>query len=310
MFAFCVLTPLLLLAFVLTEFTFAAFIFTPAVPQSAGESLYMERPPNWDLGLKPMFDGLKVISAVYGVLYFLSGGMFMLCADVTFRAMHGPVTRDLSSPLYLRGVHLGLNLAGIFTLMPVLSLVGIPITLHQLRKTQIRRSGMFVAAYVFGILSFLVCFAGVLLFVVGVSAPSPTPWSTWTDRECENRRANSQDTQQGPKQHREICFYYYANDNSALQDDPRIFVPLAVVSGIYVIAHLLFVIVADRLILKAIGSREAGSVGDRAELAPRAETSILSSCPACTAPLQFTRTGAKTVVQCYKCSALCEFDAL
>jgi hypothetical protein len=311
MFAFCVLTPLVLLAFVIAASAFAASTTIPAMPQpqSAGESLYGHPPETaWSLALKSLLDGLTVISAVCGVLYFLSGGMFILCADMTFRSMHGPVTRDLSSPLYLRGVHLGLNLAGMFTLMPLLSLVGIPITLHQLRKIRQHSSGMFVAAHVFGIVSFLVCAAGILLFVVGLSAPSPNYYISWTDRDCENRRANSQNTEQGPNRHREICHFYYANSKNALQDDPRVFVPLAVVSGIHVIAQLLFVIVADRLILKAIGSREVGSVGDRAKAAPQTEASILSSCPACSAPLQFTRTGAKTAVQCYKCSALCEFE--
>jgi hypothetical protein len=112
---------------------------------------------------------LKAISGVLLALYGLCGGLFIAFADVTFRSMHGPLDSSLDSPLFLRGVHLGLNLAGTFTLMPLFSFVGIPVTLLSLRKLKMHSSGLFTASKVFGILSFVLLAASVLLLIVAGS---------------------------------------------------------------------------------------------------------------------------------------------
>jgi hypothetical protein len=117
---------------------------------------------------------LSVISGVVLSFYALFGCLFIMFADITFRSAKGPLDSSLSSPLYLRGVNLGLNLAGMFLLMPLFSFVGIPITLHQLRKIRQHNSGMFVSSYVFGILSFVSLAVIVLLLIIAGSLPGYT----------------------------------------------------------------------------------------------------------------------------------------
>ncbi len=103
--------------------------------------------------------------------YAVSGSLFIMFADMTFRSKYGPVTTDLTSPLNLRGVHLGLNLAGLFLLMPLFSFVGIPLVLHHLRKLKSHSSALFVSSYVFGILSFVTLSAAMLLLFSVASLP-------------------------------------------------------------------------------------------------------------------------------------------
>jgi hypothetical protein len=112
---------------------------------------------------------LEAISGVLMTVYGLCGCLFIAFADITFRSMQGPLTWSLGSPLFLRGVHLGLNLAGMFTLMPLFSFVGIPATLLNLRKIKTHSPGLFTASNVFGILSFVLLAAIVLLLIIAGS---------------------------------------------------------------------------------------------------------------------------------------------
>jgi len=115
---------------------------------------------------------LKAISGVLMTVYGLCGCLFIAFADITFRSMQGPLTWSLGSPLFLRGVHLGLNLAGMFTLMPLFSFVGIPATLLNLRKIKTHSPGLFTASNVFGILSFVFLAAIVLLLIMTIAGPA------------------------------------------------------------------------------------------------------------------------------------------
>lgn len=94
-----------------------------------------------------------IIGGVLGPLYLLSGSLFVLFADMTFRSMHGIAAR-LSSPRYLRSVHLGLNIAALVC-MPLCLFVGVPLVLHQLRTISSRPSspGFFAWSFIFGIVA-------------------------------------------------------------------------------------------------------------------------------------------------------------
>jgi hypothetical protein len=94
-----------------------------------------------------------IIGGVLGPLYLLSGSLFVLFADMTFRSMHGIAAR-LSSPRYLRSVHLGLNIAALVC-MPLCLFVGVPLVLHRLRTISSRPSspGFFAWSFIFGIVA-------------------------------------------------------------------------------------------------------------------------------------------------------------
>lgn len=56
---------------------------------------------------------------------------FVILADRVHRQANGDAVAELSNDRYFRGVHLGLNVAGLL-LCPVFSWVGIPLTLKQM----------------------------------------------------------------------------------------------------------------------------------------------------------------------------------
>jgi hypothetical protein len=99
---------------------------------------------------------------------------FVVFADATFRSTVGQVVNQLRSPLFLRGVHLCLNIAGMFMPMPLFSLVGIPVTLHQLRVMRQKRGARTIAAvWVCGVLSFVSLVAFCLFVIVAGSVVVP-----------------------------------------------------------------------------------------------------------------------------------------
>jgi hypothetical protein len=100
----------------------------------------------------------------------VSGCMYIACADITLRSMYR-VPADsgwrLSSPICLRGVHLGLNLAGMFLLMPI-SFVGISIVLYKIEKFRDISRRLFNYASALALLSLmlLVAVAGLVVHVI------------------------------------------------------------------------------------------------------------------------------------------------
>lgn len=75
---------------------------------------------------------LRRISAIMLIAYGALCGLFVACADMTFRSTRGAVSRDLADPVYLRGVSLGCGLGALFTFNPLVSTVSAPIVLWQL----------------------------------------------------------------------------------------------------------------------------------------------------------------------------------
>jgi hypothetical protein len=280
-------------------------------------------------------------------IYALFGCLFIMFADKTFRSMQGPVTSDLNSPLYLRGVHLGLNLAGMFLMMPLFQFIGIPLVLHKLRKIRSHSSALFASSNVFGILSFITLVIIVLLLLIAGSLPDPTTvwnrahpelryfedcrvvkrptttsttmselstvatlvsdaWTGWGTLEPEETqycryysRPAIEDQEFGVERDRHV---------SVLERDVGAITTLIVVSVFHWIFSLVFIGVADALILKAIGEPNGSVAQTPAHL--HGGVVLVHPCPNCEAPLQFVRTGPTTQVQCYKCSSVCEFQSV
>jgi hypothetical protein len=102
-------------------------------------------------------------------------------------------------------------------------------------------------------------------------------------------------------------YYSYPTHYSALQTDVGAIIALIVLSVFQWIFNFVFIGVSDALILKAIGESAGGS-GTVGRVVVQAGVVLVHPCASCAAPLQFQRTGPATQVQCYKCSAVCEFQ--
>jgi hypothetical protein len=235
--------------------------------------------------------------------------------------MHGPLDSSLDSPLFLRGVHLGLNLAGTFTLMPLFSFVGIPVTLLSLRKLKMHSPGLFTASKVFGILSFVLLAASVLLLIVAGSIRVVSVFYVAFDQEqmlaCVTMEAITVDPawtsavdpawtrtttlappSPGPW---DYCNAVGPPNLMAGIEWSALWIPLVSFVLFAWLFNFLFVGFADTLILKAIGANDKSGV-------TVSSGSLVMPCPRCRAPLQFVRTGPTTKVECYKCLALVEFQ--
>ncbi len=167
MIAFAVLVPLWLVVYIGTMIGIAStpsyyyYGFTPTV---LGAKI-------WGGGIGYGVDGLglSIASAVMLIMYDLFIVLFIVFADRTYRSMFGPVTSDLSDPIYLRGVNLGLCLASIF-LFPwaPFALVGIPLVLHQLKKKRTQASG-YGASLGVGIFAFVSLIGLILTLIIAGS---------------------------------------------------------------------------------------------------------------------------------------------
>jgi uncharacterized membrane protein YidH (DUF202 family) len=129
--------------------------------------VYAVQNPQWQLNLK-IISGFLLSPLRDWCL------LFVAFADATFRSTLGPVVNELHAPLFLRGVHLGLNISGMLLPMPLFSMVGIPVTLRQI--SAMRRKGgapaCFTSTWVCGILAFVSIVAVFLFIVIGGSMPS------------------------------------------------------------------------------------------------------------------------------------------
>lgn len=364
MVAFAILTPITLVIYIIAMVAYSV----DGAPYYRYYGLVAYNPYN---AYAIYAANLSVISGVVLSFYALFGCLFIMFADITFRSAKGPLDSSLSSPLYLRGVNLGLNLAGMFLLMPLFSFVGIPITLHQLRKIRQHNSGMFVSSYVFGILSFVSLAVIVLLLIIAGSLPGysyydynnnynnyckrsilqdettttattffanetmPTigssaatgggwwttlvatgddfttaAWSGWVTKPPFAQTqvwTRPETTQVYCAQVYRDPYYSYPTHYSALQTDVGAIIALIVLSVFQWIFNFVFIGVSDALILKAIGESAGGS-GTVGRVVVQAGVVLVHPCASCAAPLQFQRTGPATQVQCYKCSAVCEFQ--
>jgi hypothetical protein len=98
--------------------------------------------------------------------------------------------------------------------------------------------------------------------------------------------------------------YYYSN---MLQQPDTIIavVSLSMFAGLF---HIIFIILADRIILKNIEPRNQVQVV--ASQVPRDAQQLVHPCASCGTSLQFVRTGPTTQVQCYQCNAIVEFTTV
>lgn len=79
-----------------------------------------------------------------------------------------------------------------------------------------------------------------------------------------------------------------------------------VFSCLFALSQIIFVIIVDVMILGLLPTTStAGNVQQAA--APGNNNTLVHPCPNCSTPLQFTRTGPETMVQCFSCSATVEF---
>jgi hypothetical protein len=106
----------------------------------------------------------QIVAGTLLPLYNLFCGLFIAFADATYRSQFGPIVASLSDPRYLRGVNLGVNLAGLFCFPWIFPLVGIPLVLAQLKKQRSRASG-YGASAALGSISF-VCLAALILTLI------------------------------------------------------------------------------------------------------------------------------------------------
>jgi hypothetical protein len=338
MMAFLVLTPLALVLFIAvmagygiggTPRIYSAAYDPSADPESA--RLEYERfNAAYTSAWQSYSATLEAISGVLLTVYGLCGCLFIAFADITFRSMQGPLTWSLDSPLFLRGVNLGLNLAGTFTLMPLFAFVGIPATLLNLRKIKLHSPGLFAASNVFGILSFLFLAAIVLLLIIAGSIREPYQSYVSNGTVCKPAFPEQPDTTTteitstiemttetwsgwpteslNPTPPLTNCWSgqptYETRFRSALTEFSA-WITLLSLALFQCIFHFLFVGFADTLILKAIGDKgTAGGVAGGVA----ASGQLVHPCPSCSSPLQFVRTGPTTQVQCYKCQAVVEFQ--
>jgi hypothetical protein len=255
---------------------------------------------------------LKLISGFLLSLYALCGLLFVMFADATFRSVLGPVVNDLRSPLCLRGVHLGLNISGMCLPMPLFSLIGIPITLHQINvmRRAGRVAGWFTTTMVAGILSFLSIVAYCLFIIIAGSLKSPYQRLDFeaTAREkarmgCFNRTeatgmftTTSSSNDMHTLSHDPLpIFVDNCPDLNVQKQVPLLedFVPVTALVVIVVVFNIVFIALADRIILQ--------------EIAPPRK--VVRKCASCNTDIQFIARGGKpTFVKCYKCGTLAHFS--
>lgn len=114
---------------------------------------------------------------------------FIAAADMAFRAAFGPLTFDLSNMRELRGVHLGLNLAGMF-IFPIFTYIGIPLTLAKVSRHRRNHNSLFGWSVACGTLTLLV--VTVVIFLAAItSGTAPIEYvddDEWHSR-CRKRAA-------------------------------------------------------------------------------------------------------------------------
>lgn len=159
---------MMVLAF-LTPIWLICFIITMVVLGSQTSSYYYYYGLRaWEPSYSVYERNLEIASGVMLTIYGLLCGAFIACADITFRSTVGPVTSDLSDPLYLRGVNLGVNLAGLFMFPWCFGFVGIPLVLHQLQKKRTLAKG-YGASLGLGITTYIFLVAIVITLIVSGS---------------------------------------------------------------------------------------------------------------------------------------------
>lgn len=123
---------------------------------------------------------------VMGLFFVLFMVAFVVAADLAFRAAFGPLTFDLSNMRDLRGVHLGLNLAGMFV-FPIFTYIGIPLTLAKVARHRNNHKSLFGWSVACGTLTLLVVTVVILLASITASlAPNVIDEDHWGSR-CRKR---------------------------------------------------------------------------------------------------------------------------
>lgn len=77
----------------------------------------------------------------------------------------------------------------------------------------------------------------------------------------------------------------------------------------FALFQVFFLLFADVMMLRQLDG-SGGAVGSTVVVSQApgaANTALVHPCPSCSTPLQFIRTGPKTIVQCFSCSATVEF---
>jgi hypothetical protein len=110
--------------------------------------------------------GVVIVPSVMIPILFVLMIAFVIVADVAFRAAHGPVNGDLGDMRTLRGVHLGLNLAGMF-IFPIFTYIGVPLTIAKIARHR-RTTGCFGGTAAFGVLTLL--FLTIVILVASITS--------------------------------------------------------------------------------------------------------------------------------------------
>lgn len=246
---------------------------------------------------------LKIVAGLLLILYAIGGLSFVAFADATFRSALGPVVNELQSPLFLRGVHLGLNISGMLLPMPLFSLVGIPTSIYQLRVW--RRNGGaaagFTATWVCGTLAFVSIVAFVIFVIVAGSRPSGSRQNevltalAKIENGCFNRTTRqtfataSTNTIVEPLVDR-CPLLTVSEPVSWLLLNPILFA-IIIVPAVF---NLAFLILGDRVILR--------------EISPPKK--VVRVCTECSNRIQYVSKGSQkpTCVKCHKCGVIRTFE--
>jgi hypothetical protein len=110
---------------------------------------------------------------------------FVAAADMAFRAAFGPLSWDLSKMRNLRGVHLGLNLAGVFV-FPVFAVIGVPLTLAKVARHRHSNGKLFGWSVALGTISLLLIF-GIILAASILSGIPPIDYGVDRWNPCRKR---------------------------------------------------------------------------------------------------------------------------
>jgi hypothetical protein len=97
--------------------------------------------------------------------------------------------------------------------------------------------------------------------------------------------------------------------SSLLQASTDATAAAAVFSCLFALCQMFFLMFADVMMLRQLdgGGSTVGSNVVVSQAPGATSTTLVHPCPSCSTPLQFTRTGPKTMVQCFSCSATVEF---
>jgi hypothetical protein len=133
---------------------------------------------------------LAIVPAVMVPILFILMIAFIIVADLAFRAAHGPVNGDLSDMRSLRGVHLGLNLSGMF-IFPIFTFIGVPLTLAKIARHR-RTSRSFGWAAAFGVLTLL--FVAIVMLLAIITASIPSNYDDYRSSFCRKRALLQADT--------------------------------------------------------------------------------------------------------------------